>query len=66
MAKRRRRLLSMIGELFREAAVLIGVLAPMETIIVGSGLTARSVVTIVVLSGFFGSVGLYLGLDADE
>jgi hypothetical protein len=58
--------MKMIGELFREAAVLIGVLAPMETIIVGPGLTAVSILTIVVLSGFFGGAGLYLGLNADE
>ncbi len=56
----------MIGELLREAAVLIGVLAPMEAIIVGGGLTATSVVTIVVLSGFCVGVGLYLGVNADE
>jgi hypothetical protein len=55
----------MVGELFRETAVLIGVLAPMETIIVGNGLTTTSVVTIVVLSGFFGGVGLYLGVNTD-
>ena len=56
----------MVGELLREAAVLIGVLAPMETIIVGGGLTTRSVVAIVVLSGFCVGVGLYLGVNTDE
>ena len=56
----------MVGELCREAAVLIAVLAPMETIIVGNGLTTRSIVTIVVLSCFLCGYGLYLGLNADE
>jgi hypothetical protein len=63
---RRRQLAKMVGELCREAAVLIAVLAPMETIIVGNGLTTRSIVTIVVLSSFLGGYGLYLGLNADE
>jgi len=58
--------MKMIGELFREAAVLIAVLAPMETIIVGPGLTAISILTIVVLSGSCVGVGLYLGANADE
>jgi hypothetical protein len=56
----------MIGESCREAAVLIGVLAPMEAIIVGGGLTPQSILTIVVLSGLLGGLGLFLGLNADE
>ena len=64
--RRRQQLGKMVGELCREAAVLIAVLAPMETIIVGDGLTVRSIVTIVVLSGFCGGIGLYLGVNANE
>lgn len=52
----------MLGEICREAAVLIGVLAPMEMIIVGGGLTMRSVAAIVVLTGALGAIGLGLGV----
>jgi hypothetical protein len=52
----------MVGELCRESAVLIGVLAPMEMIIAGGGLTMRSVAAIVVLTVGLGAIGLRLGL----
>ena len=52
----------MVGESCREATVLIGVLAPMEMIIAGGGLTMRSVAAIVVLTAVLGAIGLWLGL----
>ena len=56
----------MIGDLCREAAVLIGVLAPMEMIIAGGGLTMRSVTAIVVLTAVLGALGLWLGLRDEQ
>lgn len=52
----------MLGEICREAAVLIGVLAPMELIIVGGGLTTRSAVVIVVVTVGLGAFGLWVGM----
>ena len=55
----------MIGELMREAGVLVGVLAPMEALVVGDGLTVTGLLAIVVVSGFCLVVGLYPGVTTD-
>jgi hypothetical protein len=62
---RRRRLLAMVGELLREAGLLVGVLGPLESLIGGHGLTTIPFMFIVVITGLCLGVGLYLGVDND-
>lgn len=57
-----------LGEFFREAAVVIAVLAPMELLIRDGLLTWRQAGLIVVLTTFCVVLGFYAGLqkNADE
>jgi hypothetical protein len=51
----------MIGEFFREAGVLVGVLAPLESLVTHGTLTIRAAVAIVVVPCLVG--GILLGLE---
>jgi hypothetical protein len=53
----------MLGEFMREAGVLIAVLAPLELLVTHGGLTAKSVLVIVVLAAPCLVIGVMLGLE---
>ena len=53
----------MLGELGREAGLLVGVLAPLEFIVTHGSLTLRAFVVIVVVTGICLLLGLWLGLE---
>jgi hypothetical protein len=61
-ANSRPRIATWLGEFFREAAVLIAVLAPMELLVQNGFLTLRQSGFIVVLTASCAGVGFYLGL----
>ena len=58
-----RQIRRMLGELFREAGLFIGVLAPLEFFVTHGSLTRSQFIVIVVTTGFFVLVGLVLGLE---
>ena len=58
-----RQLRRMLGELFREAGLLIGVLAPLEFFVTHGSLTLQQFIAIVVIAGPFLLAGLFLGLE---
>lgn len=53
----------MAGEFLREAAVLIGVFAPLDLGLSSTGLTAPGLGAIVSVVAVSWSIGAYLGLD---
>ena len=59
----RRQIAIMVGEFLREAGVLIGVLAPLELLVTHGGLTAKSVLVIVVIATPCLVGGVMLGLE---
>jgi hypothetical protein len=61
--KTRRQIAIMVGEFLREAGVLIAVLAPLELLVTLGGLTAKSVLVIVVSAAPCLVAGIMLGLE---
>jgi hypothetical protein len=53
----------MVGELLREAGVLVAVLAPLELLVTHGSLTLRGLTVIVVVAVPCLVVGMYFGLE---
>ena len=58
-----RQIRRMLGELFREAGLLVGVLAPLEFIVTHGSLTLHQFIAIVVVTTLCLSLGVVLGLE---
>jgi hypothetical protein len=57
----RKSIIEMLGEFFREAAVLTAVFIPLDRALLGEPLTIWAVITIIGISG--GSLALGIGLE---